>query len=65
LTNEGLADSVDLLVDLGSVVVTMLTSTGHSHRHTGRMPCSNTGHLAETLVSLTRKLSGSPSLGYT
>lgn len=43
-----LSNSVDLLVDFGSVVETALTSTWDSSGNTGRMPCSNTGNLSET-----------------
>ena len=44
-----LSDSVDLLVDLGSVMVALLTSSGHSVLDAAGMPGSNTGHL-ETLT---------------
>jgi hypothetical protein len=60
-----LTDTVDLVVDRGTVVVTHLTSTGNSPLDVGRMPGSDTGDLAETLVSLTRELLGAPSGGDT
>ena len=40
-----LPDSVDLLVDLGSVMVTLLTSSGHGVLDPARMPSSNTSDL--------------------
>ena len=57
------ADAVHLLVDLGSVVVTLLTRSGYREGDTRWMPRSNTRHLAETLVSLARQLLGMPSRG--
>jgi len=60
-----LADAIDLLVDLGTVVVTVLTSTGNREHDAGRMPCSDTGDLAETLVCLTGKLLGTPTVSDT
>lgn len=60
-----LADAVDLVVDGGTVVVTHLTSTGNSPLDVGRMPGTDTGNLAETLVRLARKLLGAPSGGDT
>jgi len=40
-----LSDTVDLLIDLSSMVITFLTSSGNSELDTTRMPGSNTGHL--------------------
>ena len=40
-----LPDSVDLLVDLSSVMVTLLTSSGHGVLDPARMPSSNTSDL--------------------
>jgi len=56
-----LADTVDLVVDRGTVVVTVLTSTGNSPLDMGRMPCTDTGDLSETLVCLSWQLLGAPS----
>ena len=55
------ANSVDLVVDGCSVVVTVLTSTGNSPLNVGRMPCTDTGDLSETLVCLSWKLLRAPS----
>lgn len=60
-----LANTVDLVVDRGTVVVTHLTSTGNSPLDVGRMPCTDTSDLAETLVGLARKLLGAPTGGDT
>lgn len=61
----GLANAVDLVVDRGTVVVTGLTSAGNSPLDVGRMPSTDTSDLAETLVSLARKLLGAPTSGDT
>ena len=47
-----LTDTVDLVVDGGTVVVTHLTSTGNSPLDVGRVPGTDTSDLAETLVGL-------------
>merc|ERR1719400_613081 len=56
---------VDLLVHLSPVVVSLLSSPGHSALDPARMPSSNTGNLPETLVSLPWKLLGVPPAGNT
>lgn len=60
-----LADTVNLVVDRGTVVVTVLTGTGNSPLDVGRMPGTDTSNLTETLVSLTRELLGAPTAGDT
>ena len=61
---SSLSDAVNSLVHFSSMMVTVLTSTRDSELDTARMPSSNTGNLAETLVGLTRKTSGSPTGGH-
>jgi len=58
---SSLSDLVDLLVGLGSVMESVLSSSGNSERNSGRMPRSDTGDLSESLVGLSRQSSGTPS----
>lgn len=60
-----LADTVDLVVDRCTVVVSVLTGTSDSPLDVRRVPSADTGDLAETLVCLSRKFLGSPSAGNT
>jgi len=53
---ESVAQVIDLLVDLSSVMVTLLTSSGHSELNTRWMPSTDTSDLAETLVRLAGQL---------
>ena len=57
--------TVDLLVHFCAVVEAVLTGTGYGEHDTSRVPRSDTGDLAKTLVRLAGKFAGSPSLGDT
>ena len=57
----GLAESVDSLVELSSVVVSVLTGSGDSPSDSFGMPRSDATDLSETLVSLSGQLSDSVS----
>jgi len=57
------ANTVDLFVDLRSVMVAILTSTRDREHDLRRMPCADTGDLPETLVGFSWKLLGSPTMG--
>ena len=58
---SGLTDSVNLLVELTSVEVSILTGTGNGGTDTGRMPRSNTSDLSKTSVGLSWKSGDTPS----
>ena len=57
-----LSDSVDLLVEFGSVEETFLTSSGDSPGDSGRMPGTDTSDLSVTSVGFLLQVTGSPSL---
>mmetsp|Transcript_5486 Transcript_5486/g.6689 ORF Transcript_5486/g.6689 Transcript_5486/m.6689 type:complete len:248 (+) Transcript_5486:35-778(+) len=57
------SDFVDLLVDLSTMMVTILTSTWDRVLDSTWMPSSNTSNLTETLVSLSWKTRSSPTGG--
>ena len=57
-----LADSVDLLVQLGSVEVSGLTSSGNTPGDSSGMPGSDTSDLSVTSVGLLLQVSHTPSL---
>lgn len=65
VVGASLADAVDLLVDLGTVMVTVLTGARNGVLDSRRMPSANARDLAETLVSLARKTSDAPTSGDT
>jgi hypothetical protein len=60
-----LSDTVDLVVDRSTVMVSVLTSTGNGPLDVRWMPCTDTGNLSETFVCFSRKLLGTPSAGDT
>lgn len=56
-----LTDTVDLVVERGTAVETVLTRTGDSPLHVVGVPRTNAGNLTKTTVSLTGKLGGTPT----
>jgi len=62
LGTDRLADAVDLLVQLGTVEVTLLTGASNTVTNAGRMPRANTGDFAVTTVGLALQQSGTPTL---
>ena len=56
------ADTVDLLVHLGTVVVAELTSAADGPGHAGRMPGTDTADFAETTVGLAGKAADAEAL---
>jgi len=62
---EPFAHSVDFLVNLCTMVVTFLASSGHSILDSAWMPSSDTSHLPQALVSFTGQFLGMPTGSYT
>jgi hypothetical protein len=60
-----LSNSVNLLVHLGTMEVSVLTSTWYGGAYTSRMPRSDTSNLTKTTMGLTGKTGNSPSVGDT
>ena len=60
-----LSNTVDLLVEFGTVEVSILTGTGNGSGNTGRMPRSNTGDLTKTTMGLSWKTRDTPTSGNT
>ena len=60
-----LANTENLVVARGTVVVTHLTGTSNSPLDVVRMPGTDTGNLTQTLVSLTGQLGSTPTGGDT
>mmetsp|Transcript_15648 Transcript_15648/g.29685 ORF Transcript_15648/g.29685 Transcript_15648/m.29685 type:complete len:319 (-) Transcript_15648:342-1298(-) len=58
---SGLANTVDLLVDFGTVMVAVLTGTGHRILDASRVPRADTRHLTQTPVSLTGETRHAPA----
>ena len=56
-----LADAEDSLVDLSTVVITLLTSTSYCVTHTSRMPSTDASHLTKTSVGLAGKAGDAPT----
>lgn len=61
-TSLSLSDSVDLLVELSSVEVSRLTSSGNTPGDSSGMPGTDTSDLSVTSVGLLLKVTDSPSL---
>jgi len=55
------ADSIDLLVDLGTMMIAVLTGAWNAPLDTRRMPGSNTSDLSKTLVSFAWETGSSPT----
>ena len=61
-TSFSLSNSIDLLVEFGSMEVTALTSSGNSPGDTGRMPSADTSDFSVTSVGFLLKMADTPSL---
>ena len=62
---ESITDVVNLLVDLGTVMVTLLTGASDGELDSAWMPGTDTSDLAKTFVSLSWQLLGMPTGGHT
>jgi len=58
-------DAVDLLVHLGTVMITVLTSAWHLEFDTRRMPGTDTGNLTDTTMGFTGQFGNAPTGGDT
>mmetsp|Transcript_17992 Transcript_17992/g.44617 ORF Transcript_17992/g.44617 Transcript_17992/m.44617 type:complete len:369 (+) Transcript_17992:3396-4502(+) len=56
-----LSDQVHLLVDLGPVMISVLTRSSDRVLYLGGMPCADTSNLTETSMGLTRKTGRTPT----
>jgi len=65
VVSQGSAHSVDLLVDLSSVVETVLTSTSNRVGNSSRMPRTDTSDLSLASMGLSSKDGNTPSLNDT
>ena len=62
VNNGGAAEAVDLLVEVGTVVVTVLTSTSDGEGDTFGMPRADAGNLAETTMGLAGEGGNTPTV---
>ena len=64
-TSSSFSDSVDFLVQLGSVVISTLTSSGNTPGDSSRMPSSDTSDFSVTSMRFLLEMFDSPSSHYT
>lgn len=62
---DSITNTVDLFVDLSTMVIPLLTSSGHGELDTTGMPSTDTGNLTKTLVCLPWQFFTMPPGGYT
>lgn len=58
---DALTNSINLLVHLGTMMISFLTSARDSERHSAGMPRTDTSDFSQTLVGLTRQFLRVPS----